>query len=200
MMNPLANIAINQAIWFLCVLWGSGGVPFALALLLLGLLLSPRRTADLQLMVFMLGVGLCLDGTLQALGFFTFREAQTPIPLWLATVWAALALLPHHSLQWMKGRPLLAALFGGIGGPLAYWAGVRLGAASFTLPLLPSLAILAVLWAVLWPAVMAVARRQIGRTPPQPDPSQHSSSGRRSGTGTSGSKPSFHSRDTYSLQ
>jgi hypothetical protein len=44
--------------------------------------------------------------------------------------------------------------FGALGGPLAYWAGVRLGAASFTWSLLSSLGILAIVWALLWPEVM----------------------------------------------
>jgi hypothetical protein len=55
---------------------------------------------------------------------------------------------------------LLSALFGAFGGPLAYWAGVRLGAAAFHWPLLSSLMLLAVVWAFLWAGVMAVATRQ----------------------------------------
>ena len=58
---------------------------------------------------------------------------------------------------------LLSALFGALGGPLAYWAGVRLGASTFHWPLLSSLALLAVVWAFLWTGVMAVAARQTVR-------------------------------------
>lgn len=65
-----------------------------------------------------------------------------------------------HSLAWMKKQILLSTLFGALGGPLAYWAGVRLGAATFHWPLLSSLALLAVAWAFLWTGVMAVAARQ----------------------------------------
>jgi hypothetical protein len=162
-MNPLVNVAINQIIWFLCVLGGNGGVPFALPLLVVNVLLSRHRQADLRMMGVLLGVGVCIDGALQAAGFFSFRQGGVPIPLWLAVIWLALAALPHHSLSWMKGRPLLAALFGALGGPLAYWAGVRLGAATFHMALLPSLALLAAIWATLWVGVMYVAERQVQR-------------------------------------
>jgi hypothetical protein len=159
-MNPLVNIAINQAIWFLCVLWGNAGALFALPLLALNILLSRHRKADLQMIGLLLFGGVLIDGTLQAIGFFSFTSAGFPIPFWLAVVWAALAALPHHSLAWMKKRMLLSILFGAIGGPLAYWAGVRLGAATFHWPLPSSLILLALVWAILWAGVMAIAARQ----------------------------------------
>jgi Protein of unknown function (DUF2878) len=162
-MHPLINVAINQIIWFLCVLGGNGGVPFALPLLVANVLLSRQRHADLQMMVVLLAVGVCIDGTLQAAGFFSFRHEGVPIPLWLAVIWLALAALPHHSLNWMKERPLLSVLFGALGGPLAYWAGVRLGAATFHLPLLTSLSLLAAIWAALWVGVMYLAGKQVRR-------------------------------------
>ncbi len=165
-MNPLINLAINQAIWFLCVLGGNAGALFALPLLVLNIRLSPHKRADRQMMGLLLLMGILIDGTLQAIGFFSFTSTGVPIPLWLAVIWAALAALPHHSLAWMKKRMVLSAIFGALGGPLAYWAGVRLGAATFHWPLLSSLALLAVVWAFLWAGVMVVAAWQ---TSPRPD-------------------------------
>ncbi len=166
-MNPFVNVAINQVIWFLCVLGGNAGALFALPFLALNILLSHKRRADLQMIALLLAIGVCLDGVLQGIGFFSFRSTGFPIPLWLAVIWAALASLPHHSLAWMKKRLLLSALFGLLGGPMAYWAGVRLGAATFHWPLLPSLVFLAVVWSLLWSGVMAVATRQ-QLPPPEP--------------------------------
>lgn len=159
-MNPFINVGINQAIWFLCVLRGNTGALFALPLLVLNILLSRHRRADLQMIGVLLPIGILVDGTLQTIGFFSFTSTGFPMPLWLAVIWAALAALPHHCLAWMKKRILLSAFFGAFGGPLAYWAGVRLGAATFHWPLLSSLALLAVVWAFLWTGVMAVADRQ----------------------------------------
>lgn len=166
-MNPVLNITLYQAIWFACVLGGKAGALGSLVPIALHLGLSPRRWADLQMMGILLTAGLVIDGSLQLTGFFRFTDPALPIPLWLAVIWLALATLPHHSLAWMKGRPLLGAALGAIGGPLAYWAGVRLGAAAFSWPLLPSLLLLAVIWALLWPAVMLLA----GLLHPGPDSS-----------------------------
>ena len=154
MMKILVNVVLYQFIWFLCVLGGNKGAFAALPLLLLHLALSSSRRADLQMMCFMLFLGVLVDGTLQHVGFFTFTNPGFPIPVWLMVIWLGLAITPHHSLAWMKNRPLLSAVFGALGGPAAYWAGAQLGAASFSWPLLQALPLLAVVWAFTWSLVM----------------------------------------------
>jgi hypothetical protein len=157
MINLFFNLAIYQIVWFLGILGDMGGTLIALPLLCLHLVLSPSRKADLKMMAILLFAGLMIDGVLYHTGFFGFDLEARPIPFWLAVIWLALATLPHHSLAWLKTRPILSALFGAIGGPLAYWAGVRLGAASFTWPLAPSLLVLAIIWGLLWPGIMTFA-------------------------------------------
>jgi len=163
-MNVLLNILIYQVIWFLCVIGETRGAILALPLLGLHLYFSQNRKADLQLMAAFLVAGLIIDGSLHGVGFFRFEAPARPIPFWLIVVWLALATLPHNSLSWLKGRPFLSALFGAAGGPLAYWAGVRLGVADFNWPLLPSLLLLAVIWALLWSGAIYFA----GKTVPEP--------------------------------
>ncbi|WP_240744267.1 DUF2878 domain-containing protein [Desulfopila sp. IMCC35006] len=145
---------LYQLIWFLCVLGGNRGALAALPLLLMHLALTGSRAADLKMMGIMAFLGLAVDGTLQHIGFFKFTTAGFPIPLWLMVIWLGLAITPHHSLAWLQSRPVLSAVFGALGGPAAYWAGVRLGAASFQWPLLQALAFLSLLWACLWSLVM----------------------------------------------
>lgn len=156
-MNIIVNVVTYQAVWFLCVLGETRGALVGLLLLGLHLFFSPIRMLDLKMMGILLVVGLGIDGILHALGFFSFNVAARPIPFWLLVIWLALAILPHHSLAWLKSRFLLSAFFGALGGPLAYWAGVRLGAAYFNWSLLASLGTLAIIWAFLWPAVMFFA-------------------------------------------
>jgi len=139
-MNALVNILIYQVIWFLCVIGETRGAILAIPLLGLHLFFTQNRKNDLQLMAAFFVAGLVIDGSLYGVGFFSFE-----------------ATLPHNSLGWLKGRPFLSALFGATGGPLAYWAGVRLGAASFNWPLVPSLLLLAAIWALLWPGAMHLA-------------------------------------------
>ncbi len=156
-MNIIINFSIYQTVWFLCVFMENIGALLSLPLIALHLLLSPDRRKDIHLMIILLGAGMLIDGILHMLGFISFNSPAYPIPLWLAVVWIALASLPHHSLKWLKGKPVLSAFFGCIGGPLAYYSGVKAGAAYFHLPLVPSLTVLALIWAMTWPAVMQYA-------------------------------------------
>ena len=158
-MSLLINVVIYQAVWFLCVFMGTAGALLSLALLAAHLVISKHRREDLQMMLALLVIGTVVDGTIRYAGLIIYRVDGVPIPFWLAMIWLALAILPHHSLRWLKNRPWLSALFAAVGGPLAYWAGVRVGSAAFGASLLPSLALLALVWALLWPLVMAIAGR-----------------------------------------
>lgn len=153
-MKILGNVLIYQAVWLLAVLGGDSYAYGGLLLLLIHLVFSPGWADDLRMMVFLLVVGLLVDGTLHQVGFISFTETGFPLPHWLMIIWLALAITPHHSLAWLKNRPLVSLVFGALGGPAAYWAGTRLGAATFNWTLLPSLFTLALIWAVVWPTVM----------------------------------------------
>lgn len=163
-MNIFINFGIYQVIWFLCVFLENLGALLAIPLLVVHFYFTPYRSQDGKMTAILLLVGIIIDGTLHALGYINYNVLAYPIPFWLAVIWLALATLPHHSLSWLKGRYLLSAFFGFLGGPLAYWAGVRVGAASFNWPLPASLITLATIWAVLWPIVMYVAGKNLSRT------------------------------------
>lgn len=153
-MALVINVLLYQTVWFLCVFYGNRGALLSLGLILGHLLWTPCRKADLVMMAILLGCGLLIDGVMHLTGYISFTVTAQPIPLWLAVIWLALALMVHHSLSWLKTRLVLSALFGAIGGPLAYWAGVKAGAAAFGAPPAHSLILLSVVWAILWPFVM----------------------------------------------
>jgi hypothetical protein len=72
-------------------------------------------------------------------------------PPWLLALWAQFATTFRYSLRGIMTNPARAALFGFIGGPIAFVAGERLGAITFGQPLWLGLARLAVTWSVaLW--------------------------------------------------
>ena len=155
----LFNIALYQMIWLSCVLGGTAGSLLGLGLIGLHLLLSAKKADDLKVIAILLATGCLLDGTLQGIGIITFTTGGWPIPLWLAVIWMGLALVVHHSLAWMKGRYLLCALFGTLGGPLAYGGGAALGAATFGRGAMVAMVVLGLSWALLWPLVMLLAAR-----------------------------------------
>ena len=153
------NICAYQAVWALCVFFGNFGALISLPILAGHLLFMPHRREDLQMMGLLLLTGCIVDGMLHFFGLISFTETNIPIPIWLMVIWLALALLPNHSLNWMKGRPMLSSAFGAIGGPLAYWAGVKAGAAEFGQALLPSILLLGLIWTLIWPAAMQIAQK-----------------------------------------
>ncbi len=73
-------------------------------------------------------------------------------------MWGLFATILNVSLRWLRGRWVMAALFGAIGGPLAYYGGHRLGALEFGNEIVALLA-LAVGWAVFTPLLMSLATR-----------------------------------------
>ena len=178
-MSLAINVLIYQIVWFLCVFKGDAGAFFSLVLLIGHLLWSPLRKADLQMMLILLLAGLVIDGTISYAGLISYRVDGVPIPFWLAVIWLALAILPNHSLRWLKGRPLLSSLFAALGGPLAYWAGVKAGSAFFNTTLFTSVALLAIVWALFWPLAMAIAN---GIAPRDAGGSKHHRAMKKAGT------------------
>ena len=153
-MNPLLNIAVYQLIWFVAVIGGETLLWLSIVLIVLHFLVTPIPKTDMALVLLVLLIGMVIDGTLRLSGFFIFAEDRFPIPLWLGCIWIGLATLFNHSLGWLKKRLWLAALLGTIGGPAAYIAGGRLGAAEFNLSLPWSITILAIIWGLLVPALV----------------------------------------------
>lgn len=167
-MNILINITLYQIIWFVCVLYGNPGGLIGLGGLALHLIFSRHRAADGKIIVSFLVAGLVIDSAMQLAGVLAFPGQSWPIPFWLAVIWGGLATLPLHSLRWMQGRHVVNIMFGGMGGPLAYWAGVKMGAAVFPQSQILSLVSLAVVWALFWPMAMHFCAR-IGAASPSLD-------------------------------
>ena len=86
-------------------------------------------------------------------------------PAWIAGLWAALSVTAGRALGWLAPYPLLAAALGAAASPLSYSAGERLGALELARPLAPTLAVFALTWAALLPALFA-ARRALQLAPP----------------------------------
>ena len=165
--GKILNLALYQLGWFSCVLgaaWGHpiGGALVALALMGVHLLLAASRRAELQLMLCACLLGTLVDSSQQALGVFSFRtDPAWPfwLPLWVFVIWAQFATLFHFGLHWLAGRYRLAAFFGLLGGPLAYWGGIRLGAAQLGDHPVVSYVCLGLVWALVTPLLVWLSGR-----------------------------------------
>jgi len=166
-LSKIINVVLYQIGWFSCVIgavrgYSVTGSLLALLMMLIHLSLANSRKSELKLMFCVCLLGVMIDSIQQALGVFSFKiEPDWPLwlPLWVFVIWAQFATLFRYALYWLTGRYLLAAAFGLAGGPLAYWGGVRLGAAEFGGNLLYSLVTLALVWALLTPVLFWISAR-----------------------------------------
>lgn len=169
-MALLLNLLAFQIGWFACVLAAARDLPWlgtAIALLIVAWHVRrlPEPVIEFRLVLLIGLLGLLLDSLPVLLGLIDYASgtliAGLP-PHWIVAMWLLFATLPNISLRWLAGRPALAALLGALGGPLAYYAGVALGAAQFSAPPWQPLALLAINWAIAMPLIMMLAAHHDG--------------------------------------
>jgi hypothetical protein len=175
MSSRLLNYLLYEAGWFACILGAAWGHPWRGTMLgviplVAHVALVRRRREAVALILWTALIGLVVDTAQIGLGTLHFtsgtladlvgRGAAWLPPPWLTLVWAQFAMTFHFGLSWLKRRPGRAALFGLIGGPLAFLCGRRLGVVTLHPDLWPSLLSLAATWGVAMPAALALATRQ----------------------------------------
>ena len=165
MARILLNAGLFQAAWFAAVLGASYerawlGPLILLPVLAVNLTMASDRGSELKLWAVAGILGLLFDTALVAAGVFAPRHRFFPHPFsppWMIGLWLNFAATLNQSLGWLHGRPLLAALFGAIGGPLAYYGGARLGATE-AIPGVDGLLVLAIGWGVMTPLLFKLAK------------------------------------------
>ena len=164
--SSLANAALYQIGWFACVIgaaWdrGTAGALLAVSLAGLHLVLAERPDREWPLMLLAAGLGLAIETVHLSLGVLEYRGhvPGTLAPLWIVALWLQFATVFHFCLSWLSRRYWLAAVTGLLGGPLAFVAGERLGAATFGEPRLLALVIVGLAWAWVLPLLVWLADR-----------------------------------------
>jgi hypothetical protein len=79
-------------------------------------------------------------------------------------MWVLFASTLNVSLRWLRGRWIVAALLGATAGPLAYYAGAKLGGVVIAEPL-PGFIALAAGWASFMPLLIKLSSRLDGMRP-----------------------------------
>lgn len=156
-MKLVANILGYQAVWFAAVYGAGRGAtwPAVLAAAVFAvwqLARSTQRALEIRLIGVALVLGMLLDGALAFTGLLHYSASSPAVPpggapVWILALWVAFALTLNQSLRWLRARPLVAVIFGALGGPLAYAAAARVaGAVTFAAPAWQPLACLAAGW------------------------------------------------------
>ena len=85
--------------------------------------------------------------------------------LWMVMLWVNLATTMNVSMGWLRRRYAFAAIFGAVGGPMAYYSGAKLGAMT-TVPSGGSLLAIGAAWAFAFPTLLKMndmIRRRFAR-------------------------------------
>jgi hypothetical protein len=170
----ILNVALYQAGWFGCVFGAANGRPvlgasIAAVLLLAHLALVVDRRREIGLVLVAGLIGGAIDSVQSCLGLMRFESGYVIgcfAPPWILLMWMQFATLFRFGLAFLAGRYLLGALLGALGGPFAFWVGERMGAVELGNPAWRSLAVLAVVWAAVVPALTRLAGADPGPTVP----------------------------------
>jgi hypothetical protein len=171
-MNLLMNVAAFKLGWISSVVGGAQQIPWlgpvvVFAAVALHLARAQRPNSEFMLILSCGLLGAVFDSALVAAGWVTFPSgmfSELMAPYWIVTMWMLFGTTINLSMRWMRGRPLLAAVFGFVGGPLAYMGGYKIGGIQFV-DQTAAIAMLAIGWAVMMPLLMRLGERLDGITP-----------------------------------
>jgi hypothetical protein len=165
-LNILINAIAFQLGWFACVLGGANRLPWLgtlMAVIIVSWHLSQaeRPGREFTLLVVVGVLGALWDSLLVAAGWLDYPSGTlltNTAPHWIVAMWVLFASTLNVSLRWLRGRWTLATLLGAVGGPLAYYAGAKLGGVVITEPVFAYTA-LAIGWAAFVPLLIRLSTR-----------------------------------------
>jgi hypothetical protein len=162
--RKVINVTLFQAAWFAAVLGAARGVlwlgPLVMVpVIAIHLALQADRKGELKLLLAAGILGFIYDTAFVSGGVFTPLQHLFPRPYsppWMICLWVNFAATLNVSMAWLRGRYLLATLFGAVGGPLAYYSGAKLGATE-ALPTTTGMLLLALGWGLMTPLLIRLA-------------------------------------------
>lgn len=168
--RSVATLVIFKLCWLAIVfgaVWSKQWLGLAAITAFVAYEVVARRRSGVLVPAVAVGVlGFAVDNAYVLSGLMSFSEpGVAPAPYWMALLWVNFALIVEHGLSFLKGRPALAAFLGAIGGPSAYYAGVRLGLLELHASPVIAMGIVALTWAVAMPLLMHFLRGPTVREP-----------------------------------
>ena len=170
----VANFVVFQAAWFAAVLGAAHHIPLwgtacLIAAIAWHLGVSARPAQEAKLIGLACAIGLVVESAVAVQANVSYPSGQ-PVswlaPYWMVALWGELAIALNVTMRWMKRRLWLAALFGAVGGPAAFSAGVRLGGAAF-IHETQALVVLGGIYAVAMPLLVWLSCRFDGVSVPK---------------------------------
>jgi hypothetical protein len=164
-LKTITNIVQYQCAWFASVLGAANqqpwlGLAVAAVVLALHLILAKDPLTEAKLIASVVLIGFSFDQMLlssQLIDYQAHGWGESLVPAWILALWLTFATLLNVSLGWMRERLVIAALFGLIGGPLAYYGAQSLGAIAISSN--TAYWVLGFGWAIVTPALLIIAKR-----------------------------------------
>ncbi len=161
----IINFILFQLAWFACVIGAAKGMPWlgvAVTVFALSWHLYQAKNirSELLLMLCALLIGAAYDQSMLSLGYINYVNngwSSAIVPVWILALWLGFTTTLNVSLRWMRGKHLIAVIFGAVGGPLAYLGAEKLGAV--TLHDAASYIALSFGWAIITPLLLLLSSR-----------------------------------------
>lgn len=164
----IANAVGYQCVWFVTLISASRGhfwygfiasLVFALLMLLLG----GKLKQDMRTVLIGLILGVAIDSLFAFSGWiqYTLPWSLTGLaPLWIIALWLSFSFTLNHSMAFLRQNYVLAAAFGFVGGPLAYWcAGRVFNVIEYGVEMSLVMGGLALCWGLVIPAIFYIDSR-----------------------------------------
>jgi hypothetical protein len=163
-MKSLQNLVLFKLGWVACILFAAAGQPLLSILsvaLVAGIHLArvavPAKEALFLLIAGLLGLVwesiVVNTGLLEYIGT---GGTDWVAPAWIVAMWVLFGTTINHGLSWLKRHWVLSFSFGLFGGPMAFYAGSKMGAVQFTDTIL-ALGVLGAGWAILLPLACLIS-------------------------------------------
>ena len=167
--NIIINFILFQLGWFACVVGAAKQMPWlgvivVLAIVIWHLSQAKQPKLEVYLLILTLIIGAIYDQTMLQNKLLTYQAhgwSNSLTPAWILALWVEFATILNVSLRWMRGRWLIAILFGAIGGPLAYIGAAKLGAVTINVLPLGYIA-LSIGWAIITPLLLKISEKYDG--------------------------------------
>ena len=183
--HVIKNLAFFKIGWVACVMFAAAGEPLlatlsvvAVAVVHLASVKAPVKEALLLLAAAVIGLGwesfMVWTGLVQYTGY----ESALLAPYWIVAMWVLFATTVNHGLRWTKRNLWVASLAGLLGGPMAFFGGMNLGAVEFS-HTAAALTVIGLGWALLLPVLTLVADTIIDSTLLEPAEDRDSRTQRR---------------------
>ncbi|MDC3251396.1 DUF2878 domain-containing protein [Planctomycetota bacterium] len=159
--SVLRSLVLYYMGWFGAIVFASRGEPeLATAMIgvvvLFGFLKGGLMEVYLGTLAIMLG--LAVENFFLTIGASSYPESSYLswsgfVPFWMLLLWPLFmrTLALGECLGWIRGKWVIAALLGGVGGGLAYLGGTKFGALEFPSSQMYSVVTIGLAWAVVFP-------------------------------------------------